>query len=84
MKMNVYMENNLHETLFAMATEFLKLSDNEKLSLGLKLGVINLNAVMLPSSQLSERVFANAYRMNKLYDLIKEIGKLRPQNEPGA
>lgn len=68
--------NQQNELLFQVALEFLKLSDKQKTDIGMRLGLINLNAMTLEPGKLDEVIFSNAYRQQKVYRLMEYIGKL--------
>ncbi len=70
------LENSTPELLLSVALEFLKLNDRQKLQIGMKLGLINISAAALSPSLLSEKVFTEAYKQSRLFNLITEIGKV--------
>lgn len=72
------LKTDTHEMLFLIAVEFVNLTDKQKLEIGMKLGLVDLNAYCYPSQALSEIIFTNAYKKNKIYKLIQEIGKIKP------
>lgn len=69
--------NDTHELLFLVATEFIDLSDRQRLEIGLKLGLVNIAAACYSPKHLEEQVFANAFKQNKMASLIKEIEKVK-------
>lgn len=69
--------NNPNEILFTVADEFTKLSTDQQLKIGLKLGLLNLGAVMYSPGHLEEMVFVKAYKSKRLIELVTEIQRVK-------
>lgn len=71
------MPNETHELLFLVASKFLDLDSEQKLKVGLKLGLVSVGAFMYSPKHLEESVFAAAYKQNKIAALVKEIEHIK-------
>lgn len=70
------MRNSEHEILFFIAEQYLELSWNEKLNLGINLKLIEVNAMMLSEKALEENVFTLAYKHGKIAELALQTEKV--------
>ena len=71
--MIVYMKNDSAEILFLVAQDFLKLSHNEQLKIGIKLKLFDTNAAFWAPKTVEETVFRLCYKNNLIPVLVKEM-----------
>jgi hypothetical protein len=65
------------ELLFLVATEFVALTDRQKLNIGMKLNLIDFHSFCFTTKVIEETVFTRAYQKNKIADLVKAIQQVK-------
>jgi hypothetical protein len=69
--------NGAHEFLFKVASEYLQLDARQKLSVGLRLGLVNVGAALYAPHYLDEVLFSEACKQSKISQLVSEIERIR-------
>lgn len=67
------MLNNIHEILFMVAQDFVKLTPLQQINVGIRIEVCGAEAGALPIEEIGETIFKSAYNQNKIQALVKEM-----------
>jgi hypothetical protein len=67
------MFNNIHEILFLIAQDFVRLTPLQQVNVGIRLEICGVDAAVLPTDEIGLVIFKAAYEKGKIPGLVKEM-----------